>query len=137
MLGDSRNIDCSANPCVRRSAAYGCAVRKTRVLAILTFAAIAVSSSQVSAKASPAELGCLQRLPTGRKDLPPVHVCGYALRKPARSRSAHFDPAALTSCTSRIRVSLTPVRCCRSATELEEGLQTESLTDTLEGTSYK
>jgi hypothetical protein len=47
-----------------------------RLLIVYSFALVAIDICKVSAKPSAATLGCLQKLATGRKDLPPVHVCG-------------------------------------------------------------
>ncbi len=46
-----------------------------RLLVLYSFALVAINICKVDAKPS-ATLGCLQKLATGRKDLPPVHICG-------------------------------------------------------------
>ena len=59
-----------------RSAVNSRPQRYMRLLVVSSFALIAIDICKVNAKPSAATLGCLQKLATGGKDLPPVHVCG-------------------------------------------------------------
>lgn len=52
------------------------------LFALVLFDPARVIGSKQSGKASEIEEGCLQRLATGQKDLPPVHICRYAAQCP-------------------------------------------------------
>ncbi len=74
--GDSREPGRRAGLLSRLSAANRRPQRYMRLLVVYMFTLVAINICKVSAKPSAATLGCLQKLATGRKDLPPVHVCG-------------------------------------------------------------
>ncbi len=73
--GDSRELGRRASLRIR-SAANRRPQKYMRLLVVYSFALVAIHICKVNANPSAATLGCLQKLATGRKDLPPVHVCG-------------------------------------------------------------
>lgn len=71
--GDSREPGRRASLRIR-SAANRRPQIYTRLLVLYSFALVVIY--KVDAKPYAATMGCLQKLATGRKDLPPVHICG-------------------------------------------------------------
>ncbi len=70
--GDSREPGRRASLRIRSAAPQN----YMRLLVMYSFAVVAIDICKVDAKPSAATMGCLQKLATGRKDLPPVHICG-------------------------------------------------------------
>ena len=71
--GDSREPGRRAS---LRSAANRRPQNHMRLRVVYILALVAIDICKVNAKPFAATPGCLQKLATGRKDLPPVHVCG-------------------------------------------------------------
>lgn len=67
------------------------------LLALVLLGPRCAIASKQSQKASVAEAGCLQRLATGQKDLPPVHICRYAAQTSFLFVLACLAPPYLTA----------------------------------------